>query len=268
MKKHLTLIFILLLFSQILSLNIVTDDFDSIPNLSLDIRELGHTMNKPLSSLNFKPNPQQEQLCKTNVPLQLSLILSDRLQPLDKSISPMNSISCYKPDETYSCKATYSTLESLEADMDMLLSVYNSKGAQLMNSNPYKLDDERKGIFPACSEFPNEVDYFKTKKIKVTKISSTFKDLKLIIFNKGSILAAFYAPVDFISQYSRGIYVYNDTEDKDSYVLLRIIGWKRQNNKDYWIFGFTKDTKWGINNFGMMEIGTGNLSFYDIEELL
>lgn len=240
-------------------------DFVPIRNLNFDIRENNLNMHKPIFMGKYE-SQAKELTCNSNMPLQISLILSDRIYnniAMDNNISPMNSICCFKAN--YDCSVLYTDLNSLEADMMAVIRYYNQNGAQIYGNFPYTFDYST-GKFPDCAWFTNEIVYFETRKVTLMKLEyNDFERIKSVIFSKGSLLAAFYPDISFISDYNQGgIFTPNQQKPKLTYYLLRLIGWRTLNGKQYWVFGFTMDTEWGISQYGMMEVGVGDLVFYDI----
>lgn len=254
-------ILIIIFFCFRISLN------DPIPikNKNFDIREIGKTFHKPIDMKKYEAETSSEY-CNSNLPLQISSLISDTVYPTNekKVVSPMNSITCFK--QGYDCSVKYSKLEDLKNDMDLLIDFYNTKGAQLYDSYEYKFD-KLTGKFPQCiNDFTNEVEFFSQKKrIKLVTLDKNPDVIKLRMFNYGSILGVFYADDTFLS-YGGGIYHPDNTKEKDSYYVIRLIGWRTLDNKLYWVFAFTIDFKWGIGGYGLVEKDAIDLTFYDIQE--
>jgi len=237
--------------------------FVPVKNLNFDIRENNIAIHKPIEMGDILTQTQQ-LTCNSNVPLQISSVLSDKIFPLDKTkvISPMNSITCFR--EGFVCLKSYTELDELKTDMQLLVDLYNKKGAQFLTSYPYSFESST-GKFPECKVFKNEIEFFDQKSIKYAELTTDFEQLKRVIFNKGPILCAFYATSSFIGNYIKGgIYVPDDSKPKTTYYLLRIVGWRTLGEKRYWVFAFTRDDNWGIKNFGMIDVDTPGLLYFDI----
>lgn len=223
------------------------------------------SFHKPYFSKEFQNKP-----CNTNLPIQLSLVLSDRLK-LDNNIylSPMYLIECLNPIETpYSCNINYNDSESLMTDINKMLDILKEKGAVLTNSRPYDINKET-GIFNTCANFQNEIPSLETNPFTLITYHEE-KDIeteavKEVLYNKGSMLAVINAPASFLFDYRNvGKPYIMDDSPKKGFFILRVIGWRTIDNIEYWVFSFTFDKDFGIFNYGMIEFKKANLTFMDI----
>ena len=250
-----------------------TNEVIPIKNRNFDIRENNFALHPSIYMGKFEYK-ETERTCNSNIPLQISSVVSDKIYPRNpkKYVSPMNSLTCL--DDNFDCFHDYVELAHLEKDFQELVDIYNTKGGQYFENYPYSFDDQFK--FPTCKEFTNEINELTTHTLEIVKYEKEdFEYFKYEIFNKGSMLAAFYAPRGFLSYIYGGIYTPDEGQEKVAYYLLRIIGWRDITTKDkttqqdvtkyYWIFGFTNDSGWGIGGYGMMEVGVGGFTYYNIE---
>lgn len=243
----------------------VSNSLVPVLNKNFDVRENNFSVHSPLSCLKYKPDPTKSSDCHTGLPLQLSSYISDKIFDKDneKTISPMNSITCFKKD--YDCSTLYSSLDDFETDMNSLIKFYNEKGGEYIEDFPYSFDINT-GKFTYCSEFQNKIEFFDKNKLTIRKLSSDFEVLKREIFDNGAILAAIYPDNTFVGNSSDGIYTPDEEKAKLTYYLLRIIGWRTLENKVYWVFAFHKDNQWRINNFAMIEVTAIEMTYYTLDK--
>lgn len=212
---------------------------------------------------NFKP-------CNTNLAIQLSLVVSDALKlKSDSYVSPMYLIECLDDTNTnmYNCDNTYESLEKIISDLNKMVSILKTKGAVFLKTREYYVNES--GTFNKCQEFDNEIESLKKYPFRIytynENLDKELEVIKSILYNKGTLLAVFNAPRSFLYDYkNEGKPYIMDESEKQGYYILRIIGWKTLNDKEYWIFSFTYDESFGIFNYGMIEIKKGKLSFMHV----
>ena len=63
---------------------------------------------------------------------------------------------------------------------------------------------------------------------------------------------------------SKAIYIPTpvvDIDKHDGIKFFRVIGWRKLQNKDYWIFSYTLTNEWGLNNYALIPMRDYNLNF-------
>jgi hypothetical protein len=217
--------------------------------------------------------------CNTNLAIQLSLVLSDKLKtPI--TISPMSIIQCYTPTNSnfvpYNCSVKFDDLDSIITGLNYMMKQINQSGLQYITTSPY-IVDETTGEFPDCqTDYKNEIPFFnRSDKHQLTvelydpsKIDDLVS-IKKIIYNTGSMLGLYKASRSFIRRYinASGPFV-PDTSPIDGYYALRIIGWRVLQDKLYWVFTFTREKSFGMLNYGLIDYNSSGLFLADFFEEL
>ena len=198
------------------------------------------------------------KICNTNLPIQLSIILSENPLQLTRLMSPMNMITCNNKKVAYSCDKVYTDFDAINEDLIFYKKYLNENGSQYLDSFPYEISNKNEGKFNDCVS-KNEIDPLVENQIVEKNynngdINKRNNDMKNDIYNYGSLLGLYNAPEDFdkftASFANKGIF----TSEKEgvAYVALRIVGWKTIDNKEYWIFSYTDD-KFGFFNYGYID---------------
>ncbi|EPB67974.1 hypothetical protein ANCCEY_12937 [Ancylostoma ceylanicum] len=76
-------------------------------------------------------------------------------------------------------------------------------------------------------------------------ISKDEEKIKQEIYKHGPVSASFEIYTDFLN-YKEGIYVHTAGQKEGSHAI-KIIGWGRANDTDYWLIANSYNTDWGEN---------------------
>jgi cathepsin B len=113
------------------------------------------------------------------------------------------------------------------------------------------------GQAPKCKEFTKcydgqAVKYYKAKKGSIQTLANP-KSIQEAILAHGPVEAGFQVYEDFMN-YKGGIYKHTSGSLLGGHAV-KIIGWGREDNTDYWLVANSWNTTWGINGFFKIAFG-------------
>lgn len=162
--------------------------------------------------------------------------LSDRfcINNQDVILSPQDLVSCNK--QNYACQGGY---------LNLAWAYLSVTGAVSDECFPYVSGD---GSVPSCVKtcVNPDVEYKKYKSTSITQ-PKTILAIKTEIYHNGPVETGFSVYRDFLS-YKSGIYVHKSGELLGGHAV-KIIGWGKEGDVEYWIVANSWSTSWGENGF-------------------
>lgn len=254
------------------------DNLDNIKNKNFVVQENPKiSYHQAYSSLDY-----YGKNCNTNLPIQLSLVISDKLKTKE-TVSPMTIIKCFIPSaeypDKYTCAKKYDFIDEILTDVKDIfkqINNYENPGyyGLMYITTPgfeYKVD-QKTGEFGQCTQYKNEIPFFEGSNVNLLEYytydpndTKDLESIKKILYTTGSMIGIYRAQRSFLTRYinKSGPYV-KDQSDYVGYTALRIIGWRNLNGADYWVFSYTKEKTFGMLNYGMINMHDDSLFLIDI----